>query len=90
MLGLRGVRLVLVIPGLLDMQVRAIARAAAQRIQAGGHPLPEIMIPLTATVQEMEISKERAERVLRDVEEETGVDVHAHDRDDDRDARGPP
>ena len=78
MLGLRGVRLVLVIPGLLDMQVRAIARAAAQRIQAGGHPMPEIMIPLTATVQEMEISKERAERVLREVEEETGVDVHAH------------
>ena len=36
------------------------------------------MIPLTATVQEMEISKERAERVLREVEEETGVDVHAH------------
>ena len=78
MLGLRGVRLVLVIPGLLDMQVRAIARAAAQRIQAGGHPMPEIMIPLTATVQEMEITKERAERVLREVEEETGVDVHAH------------
>ena len=77
MLGLRGVRLVLVIPGLLDMQVRAIARAAAQRIEAGGHPMPEIMIPLIATVQEIEISKERAERVLREVEEETGVDVHA-------------
>ncbi len=78
MLGLRGVRLVLVIPGLLDMQVRAIARAAAQRVQAGGHPMPEIMIPLTATVQEMEISKERVERVLREVEEETGVDTRAH------------
>ena len=73
MLGLRGVRLVLVIPGLLDMQVSAIARAAAQLVKAGKTPRPEIMIPLTATVQEMEISRERAERVLRAVEEETGV-----------------
>jgi pyruvate,orthophosphate dikinase len=75
MLGLRGVRLVLVIPGLLDMQVRAIARAAAQRAKAGGDPRPEIMIPLTATVQEMEISRERVEKVLREVEEETGAGV---------------
>ncbi len=75
MLGLRGVRLVLVIPGLLDMQVRAIARAAADRRQAGGDPRPEIMIPLTATVQEMEISRERAEATLAEVEAETGVHV---------------
>jgi pyruvate,orthophosphate dikinase len=76
MLGLRGVRLVLVIPGLLDMQVRAIAGAAAQLVKAGRDPKPEIMIPLTASVQEMEISRERAEKVLRDVAAETGV--HAH------------
>jgi pyruvate,orthophosphate dikinase len=78
MLGLRGVRLVLVIPGLLDMQVRAIARAAVQRMRAGGEPHPEIMIPLTATVQEMEISRERVEKVLREVEEETGAGVDIH------------
>ena len=76
MLGLRGVRLVLVIPGLLDMQVRAIAHAAAQLKQAGKDPRPEVMIPLTATVQEMEISREQTERVLREVEEETGTHVH--------------
>jgi pyruvate,orthophosphate dikinase len=75
MLGLRGVRLVLVIPGLLGMQVRAIARAAAELAKAGRSPKPEIMIPLTATVQEMEISKERVEKELRGVEEETGVHV---------------
>jgi pyruvate, orthophosphate dikinase len=75
MLGLRGVRLVLVVPGLLGMQVRAIARAAAERKRAGGDPRPEIMIPLTATVQEMEISRERAEAVLREVAEETGTHV---------------
>jgi pyruvate, orthophosphate dikinase len=76
MLGLRGVRLVLVIPGLLDMQVRAIAHAAAQLKQAGRDPRPEVMIPLTASVQEMEISREQTERVLREVEEETGTHVH--------------
>jgi pyruvate,orthophosphate dikinase len=75
MLGLRGVRLVLVIPGLLDMQVRAIASAAAQLVKAGRTPKPEIMIPLTATVQEMEISRERVEKTLHAVEEETGVHV---------------
>jgi pyruvate,orthophosphate dikinase len=76
MLGLRGVRLGLVIPGLTDMQVRAIAYAAAQLKQAGQDPRPEVMIPLTATVQEMEISRERAEQVLRQVEAETGTHVH--------------
>ncbi|HET9079909.1 MAG TPA: pyruvate, phosphate dikinase [Trebonia sp.] len=75
MLGLRGVRLALVIPGLLDMQVRAIASAAAGLVKAGKTPKPEIMIPLTATVQEMEISRDRVEKVLRAVEEETGIHV---------------
>jgi pyruvate, orthophosphate dikinase len=76
MLGLRGVRLDLVVPGLLDMQVKAIAHAAAERKQAGGEPMPEIMIPLVATVQEMEIARERTEKVLAEVTAETGVEVH--------------
>ena len=38
MLGLRGVRLGLAVPGLFALQVRAIAEAAAERIQAGAHP----------------------------------------------------
>src|SRR4051812_42527318 len=46
MLGLRGVRLGIVIPGLFLMQVRAILSAAADRLEAGGDPQPEIMIPL--------------------------------------------
>jgi pyruvate,orthophosphate dikinase len=76
MLGLRGVRLGLVIPGLFNMQVRAIAEAAADRKQAGGDPRPEIMIPLTASVQEMEIAREDAEKVLAEVAQETGTSVH--------------
>jgi pyruvate,orthophosphate dikinase len=76
MLGLRGVRLGLVIPGLFAMQVRAIAHAAADRKQAGGDPRPEIMIPLVGAVQELEIAREEAEKVLAQVAEETGTSVH--------------
>jgi pyruvate,orthophosphate dikinase len=77
MLGLRGVRLGLVIPGLFDMQVRAIAEAAALRAKAGGDPKPEIMIPLVATVQELEITREAAEKIVQAVAEETQTAVEA-------------
>jgi pyruvate,orthophosphate dikinase len=76
MLGLRGVRLDLVIPGLLNMQVLAIAHAAAELKQAGKDPQPEVMIPLVAAVQEMEIARELTEQALKQVEEETGTHVH--------------
>src|SRR4051794_20374561 len=61
MLGLRGVRLGLVVPGLFTMQVRAIAEAAAERKKAGGDPHPEIMIPLVGAVQELEAIREETE-----------------------------
>ncbi|MDN3267947.1 pyruvate, phosphate dikinase [Streptomyces sp. MA15] len=73
MLGLRGVRLGLVIPGLFTMQVRAIAEAAAERRNAKGDPRAEIMIPLVGTVQELEIVREEADRVVAEVEESTGT-----------------
>ena len=75
MLGLRGVRLGLVIPGLFGMQVKAIAEAAAERKKAGGDPKPEIMIPLVGAVQELEIVKDETERVLADVARAQGVEV---------------
>ncbi|MET7359629.1 pyruvate, phosphate dikinase [Streptomyces sp. NPDC005562] len=75
MLGLRGVRLGLVIPGLFTMQVRAIAEAAAERKSAKGDPRAEIMIPLVGTVQELEIVREEAEQVIAEVVETTGVDL---------------
>jgi len=76
MLGLRGVRLGLVIPGLYQMQVRAIAHAAADRVKAGGNPKPEIMIPLVGAIQELEVAREETEKVLAEVAEETGTSVH--------------
>ncbi|MFS0693663.1 pyruvate, phosphate dikinase [Streptomyces nitrosporeus] len=75
MLGLRGVRLGLVIPGLFAMQVRAIAEAAAHRKNVKGDPRAEIMIPLVGTVQELEIVREEADRVVAEVEAATGTDL---------------
>jgi pyruvate,orthophosphate dikinase len=75
MLGLRGVRLGVVIPGLFGMQVRAIAEATAERIKAGGNPLPEVMIPLVGAVQELELMRDESERVIAGVAAATGVDL---------------
>ncbi|NIK60891.1 pyruvate, phosphate dikinase [Kribbella shirazensis] len=71
MLGLRGVRLGLVVPGLFAMQVRAIASAAAELRGRGKDPRPEIMIPLVGAVQELHLARDEVERVL----EEVGADV---------------
>ncbi|MFG1626689.1 pyruvate, phosphate dikinase [Kribbella sp. NPDC049227] len=70
MLGLRGVRLGLVIPGLFAMQVRAIASAAIELKQQGKDPQPEIMIPLVGAVQELHLARDEVERVI----DELGVE----------------
>ncbi|WP_168582521.1 pyruvate, phosphate dikinase [Gephyromycinifex aptenodytis] len=75
MLGLRGVRLGLVIAGLFEMQAQAILEATAERKKAGGDPQPEIMIPLVAAVQELEIMKDAIRKVAVEVSEKTGVDL---------------
>ncbi len=72
MLGLRGVRLGLVIPGLFEMQARAILEAAADHQKNGGVPRVEIMIPLVGAVQEFEAIKEDIIKVGAEVRAETG------------------
>ena len=73
MLGLRGVRLGLVVPGLFAMQVRAVAEAAAARIKAGGRPLVEIMVPLVGSVMELHLIRDEADVILAEVAEREGV-----------------
>ncbi|PZG98433.1 pyruvate, phosphate dikinase [Streptomyces sp. NTH33] len=73
MLGLRGVRLGLAVPGLMAMQVRAVAEAVAQRLRDGGRPHAEIMIPLVGTVEELRLARTEAERVLAQVAAGTGT-----------------
>ena len=75
MLGLRGVRLGIVIPGLFTMQVRAILEAAADRVEAGGDPQPEIMIPLVAAVTELDLIRAKIAEVAASIEQERGIAV---------------
>jgi pyruvate,orthophosphate dikinase len=75
MLGMRGVRLGLVVPGLFAMQVRAIAEAAVALAREGGRPKPEIMVPLVGAVQELETVRTEAEKIIAEVVEGSGVDV---------------
>ncbi|HWG92687.1 MAG TPA: pyruvate, phosphate dikinase [Mycobacteriales bacterium] len=72
MLGLRGVRLGLVVPGLFALQVRAIAEAACFLQRMGKDPRAEIMIPLVGSVQELELVSEEARQVLAEVAEQHG------------------
>ncbi|GAB3069207.1 pyruvate, phosphate dikinase [Micromonospora schwarzwaldensis] len=75
MLGLRGVRLGLVIPGLFAMQVRAIAEAAVAVARDGGTACPEIMVPLVGAVQELETVRAEAEKIIAEVVGDSGVEV---------------
>ena len=75
MLGLRGVRLGLYLPGLFLLQARALAEAAAELKAAGGDPRPEIMVPLVASVREMQIVRDQIEPVLKEIADEHGVEL---------------
>ena len=75
MLGLRGVRLGLTVPGLFAMQVRALAEAAAALRADGFDPRPEIMVPLVGDVRELRIVRLEVEQVLAEVAAVTGVTV---------------
>lgn len=75
MLGFRGCRLGIVIPGLYEMQMKAIFQAAIQVKKAGHEVLPEIMIPLVARLQELRFLKERMVKVAEETMEEAGVKI---------------
>ena len=75
MLGLRGVRLGLVVPGLFAMQVRAIVEAAAQRKRDGGDPRVEIMVPLVGSVMELHLVRDEIDNVVAEASEGVELDV---------------
>jgi pyruvate,orthophosphate dikinase len=74
MMGLRGVRLSIVMPEIVEMQVRAIFEAAADCTKRGIVVKPEVMIPLTGTVKELEWIQPRLVRIAKAVVEEKKVD----------------
>jgi len=73
MMGLRGVRLSIYMPEIVEMQVRAIFEAAANQTLKGIVVKPEVMIPLTGTVKELEWIQPRLVRIAKQVMEEKGV-----------------
>ena len=75
MLGLRGVRLGIVKPGLYAMQVRAICEAAARVKKEGEDPRIEIMIPLVSTAPELEQMLAELQPVAEDVLQREGVEL---------------
>ncbi len=74
MMGLRGVRLSIAMPEIVEMQVRAIFEAAADCTKRGIVVKPEVMIPLTGTVKELEWIQPRLERIASAVMSEKGVE----------------
>ena len=75
MMGFRGCRLPIVFPEIGDMQVRAIIDAAIAVKKKGKEVLPEIMIPLVGTVEELSFVKKRAIAVADEVMAKAGVRV---------------
>ncbi|MHB1562040.1 MAG: pyruvate, phosphate dikinase, partial [Isosphaeraceae bacterium] len=75
MLGFRGCRLPIVFPEIGDMQVRAIIEAAIEVQKRGKKVLPEIMIPLVGTIEELAFLKKRTIAVAEEVMKKAGVKV---------------
>jgi pyruvate,orthophosphate dikinase len=73
MMGLRGVRLSVMMPEIVGMQVRAIFEAAADVKLRGFEPHPEVMIPLTGHINELHFIQPKLEEVAADVMEAKGV-----------------
>ncbi|MCL2041802.1 MAG: pyruvate, phosphate dikinase [Bacteroidales bacterium] len=67
MMGHRGVRLGVTYPEVTEMQVRAMFEAAAELITEGKKPLPEIMVPVTCDVSELDFTKKIVDRVYAEV-----------------------
>ncbi len=74
MMGLRGIRLSIVMPEIVEMQVRAIFEGAADATLKGFHAKPEVMIPLTGHVNELKIIQPRLEEIAKQVMDEKGVE----------------
>ena len=75
MLGLRGVRLGLMVPDIVKMQTRAILAGAARVAAEGLTPLPEIMIPLVGHVNELAETREILEAEVARIVEASGQQV---------------
>ena len=67
MMGHRGVRLGVTYPEVSEMQIRAMFEATAELLKEGKNPLPELMVPVTCDVSELDVTKKIYDRVLAEV-----------------------
>jgi pyruvate,orthophosphate dikinase len=75
MMGHRGVRLGITYPEVTEMQIRAIFESAAELKKAGKSPKPELMVPVTCDVRELDVTKAIFDRVQKEVQEQMGVEL---------------
>ena len=75
MMGFRGVRLSIIFPGLVKMQVRAIFEAACDVAKSGKVVKPEVMIPLTGHINELKVIQPQLEEVAKAVMAEKGIEI---------------
>jgi len=75
MMGLRGIRLGIIFPDIMKMQVRAIFEAACEATKQGIVVKPEVMIPLTGHVNELHLTQSELEKVAKQVMEEQGITI---------------
>jgi pyruvate,orthophosphate dikinase len=75
MMGHRGVRLGITYPEVTEMQVRAMFEAAAELKKDGKSPKPELMVPVTCDGRELDVTKVIFDRVKKEVQDQTGVEV---------------
>jgi len=67
MMGHRGVRLGITYPEVSEMQIRAMFEATAELLKEGKNPMPELMVPVTCDVSELDVTKKIYDRVLAEV-----------------------
>ena len=73
MMGHRGVRLGITYPAITEMQFRALFEASAELLSEGKHPMPEIMVPVTCDVNELNISKVIFDKAKKETEVKFGL-----------------
>ena len=75
MMGHRGVRLGITYPEISEMQFRAIFDATVELMKEGFEPQPEIMVPVTVTVKELDNQKVICDRVHAEAERKSGLKI---------------
>ena len=75
MMGHRGVRLGITYPEVSEMQIRAIFEAASELKKEGKSPKPEVMVPVTCDVRELDVTKVIFDRVKKEVQDQTGIEM---------------